>query len=91
MRDGHQHLSYEEERGMDQAFEAHQDRLADEAGERDRRGFADGDKVTVGTGKTVWTIDSFTDYRDGIHAHLEATAGYAKNTAHVDRLRAVTP
>lgn len=35
MRDSHQHLSYEEERGMDRAFEAHQDRLADEADERD--------------------------------------------------------
>lgn len=35
MRDSHQYLSYEEERGMDRDFEAHQDRLADEADERD--------------------------------------------------------
>lgn len=28
MRDSHQYLSYEEERGMDREFEAHQDRLA---------------------------------------------------------------
>ena len=54
-------------------------------------GFAVGDPVTIGTGKTVWTIDSFTDYTNhgGWHAHLEATTGYAKNTVHVDRLRAV--
>jgi hypothetical protein len=84
-------LDWREERAMDEAFDAHRERLADEADERDRLGFAEGDKVTVGTGKTVWTVDSFTDYRDGLHAHLEATTGYAKNTVHVDRLRAVTP
>lgn len=32
---GHQYLSYEEERGIDREFEAHQDRLAQEADERE--------------------------------------------------------
>jgi len=47
MRDSHQHLSYEEERGMDRAFEAHQDRLADEADERDNGHDFDLDDSTV--------------------------------------------
>jgi hypothetical protein len=35
VRHSHQYQSYEEERGSDREFEAHQDRLADEADERD--------------------------------------------------------
>jgi hypothetical protein len=48
MSDSHQYLSYEEERGIDQEFEAHQDRLADEQDERDN-----GDELNVAMGASA--------------------------------------
>lgn len=88
-------LHYAHERAADAAFDAHQDRLADEADEREanqlraeRNGFDVGDRVTVGKGAVLWVIESFTNYPDqGWHAHLEPYDGYTKSTVHVDRLR----
>ena len=80
-----------EERAMDQQFEAHQDRLADEADERDRLGFAEGDLVTVGKGKKQWIIHSFYGgYEPGVPlARLEPVLGFSATSVTVDRLRAV--
>lgn len=81
------------ERELDARFEAHQDRLADEADDRDRLGFAEGDHVTVGKGRTEWTIESFsTTAADGTTlAHLQPVTGYTGTTVEVHRLRPVTP
>ena len=81
-----------EERAIDQAFDAHQDRLADEQDERDRLGFAEGDKVTVGKSKKEWIIHSFfAGYDPGVPlARLEPVLGFSATSVTVDRLRAVT-
>jgi hypothetical protein len=79
----------------DRAWDARQDRIADDQAERetaelraDRRGFEVGDRVTVGKGRTVWTIGAFWGDR-GELASLEPVDGYSGTSVHVDRLRAV--
>lgn len=81
-----------EERDMDDRFEAHQERLADEADERARLGFAEGDKVTVGRGTKEWIIHSFFDgyTPDQPLARLEPVLGFTPTSVSVDRLRRVT-
>lgn len=79
------------ERDVDARFEAHQDKLAAEADDRDQHGFEVGDHVLVGNGKTEWVIESFSVAADGeTLAHLRPFLGYSGTTVTVDRLRAVT-
>lgn len=68
------------------------DLTALEPDERDRLGFAEGDKVTVGKGKKEWIIHSFfTGYDPGVPlARLEPVLGFSATSVTVDRLRAVT-
>lgn len=86
-------LDWREERAMDDLFEANQNRLAEEADERDRLGFAEGDLVTVGKGKKEWIIHSFFGgYEPGVPlVRLEPVLGFSATSVTVDRLRAVTP
>lgn len=86
-------LDWREERAMDDLFEANQNRLAEEADERDRLGFAEGDLVTVGRSKKEWIIHSFFGgYEPGVPlVRLEPVLGFSATSVTVDRLRAVTP
>lgn len=83
-------IDYAEERDMDARFEAHQDHLADEADQRDRRGLDEGDLVTVGKGTKEWIIHSFWPAHDGqLLARLEPVLGFTATSVVVDRLKAV--
>ena len=77
---------------MDQAFDAHQDLIAEDQEQADRLGFAEGDKVTVGKSKKEWIIHSFfPGYDPGVPlARLEPVLGFSATSVTVDRLRAVT-
>ena len=67
------------------------DLTALEPDERDRLGFAEGDKVTVGKGKKQWIIHSFfAGYDPGVPlVRLEPVLGFSATSVTVDRLRAV--
>lgn len=79
------------EREADARFDAHQERLADEADQRARLGFEVGDMVTVGNGKKVWRITSFwvASATGEMLAALALDDGYTHTSVEVDRLRAV--
>lgn len=75
--------------------DAHWDRIAEDQAERqaaedraNHNGFAVGDRVTVGRGKTVWVIDRFWGEHDDL-ASLEPLTGYSGTSVHVSRLKAV--
>lgn len=79
----------------DRHYDAINDRiaLADEEREvaearANHGGFAIGDRVTIGKGKTVWVIDRFWGDKDEL-ASLEPLVGYSGTSVHTDRLRAV--
>jgi hypothetical protein len=78
----------------DREHDARQDRIADDQAERDAAelralhlGFEVGDRVTVGKGRTVWTIDRFWGERDEL-ASLEPVDGYSGTSVLVSRLKA---
>lgn len=79
----------------DRYYDARDDRIADDQAElaavQDRAnhgGFALGDRVRVGRGKTEWTIDRFWGNNDEL-ASLEPVHGYSGTSVLVSRLRAV--
>ena len=79
----------------DRARDAEQDRITDDQAAREaarqraqHHGFAVGDRVRIGRGKTEWVIDAFWGDHDQL-ASLEPVAGYSGTSVHVSRLRAV--
>lgn len=56
----------------------------------DHLGFNVGDTVTIGKGKTRWTIGAFWGDSEQL-ASLEPVEGYSGTSVHVSRLKAVQP
>jgi hypothetical protein len=81
----------------DRAWDARQDRIADDQAEReaaqlraDRNGFEQGDHVTVGKRPEVYTIQGFGVRANGTqYADLWRPGLLCDETVNVDRLRAV--